>query len=34
MFLDLFSPIKLGSLTLNNRMVMAPLTRKQGLAVA
>ncbi|MGD9000670.1 MAG: hypothetical protein PVF75_09665, partial [Granulosicoccaceae bacterium] len=26
---DLFSPIKLGDLTLPNRMVMAPLTRNR-----
>ncbi|HEB82766.1 MAG TPA: alkene reductase [Gammaproteobacteria bacterium] len=27
---DLFSPVKLGNLTLNNRMVMAPMTRNRA----
>ncbi|MDI1308391.1 MAG: alkene reductase [Methylotenera sp.] len=30
MALDLFSPINLGSITLNNRVVMAPLTRNRA----
>lgn len=30
MALDLFSPVKLGSITLKNRMVMAPLTRNRA----
>ncbi|MDP2072335.1 alkene reductase [Methylotenera sp.] len=30
MALDLFSPVKLGSMSLNNRMVMAPLTRNRA----
>ncbi|MBC7786295.1 MAG: alkene reductase [Methylophilaceae bacterium] len=30
MALDLFSPVKLGSILLNNRMVMAPLTRNRS----
>lgn len=30
MALDLFSPVKLGSLSLQNRMVMAPLTRNRA----
>ncbi len=30
MALDLFSPLKLGSITLKNRMVMAPLTRNRA----
>ncbi len=30
MVLDLFSPVKLGSILLNNRMVMAPLTRNRS----
>jgi len=30
MALDLFSPVKLGSLALKNRMVMAPLTRNRA----
>ncbi|HSH53761.1 MAG TPA: alkene reductase [Methylotenera sp.] len=30
MALDLFSPTKLGSISLNNRMVMAPLTRNRA----
>lgn len=30
MALDLFSPVTLGSITLNNRMVMAPLTRNRA----
>ena len=27
---DLFSPVKLGALTLSNRIVMAPLTRSRA----
>ena len=30
MALDLFSPVKLGTINLNNRMVMAPLTRNRA----
>ncbi|MDP1766763.1 MAG: alkene reductase [Methylotenera sp.] len=30
MAIDLFSPVKLGSMSLNNRMVMAPLTRNRA----
>lgn len=30
MALDLFSPVKLGAISLNNRMVMAPLTRNRA----
>lgn len=30
MVVDLFSPVKLGSITLGNRMVMAPLTRNRA----
>ena len=30
MALDLFSPVKLGSIALKNRMVMAPLTRNRA----
>lgn len=30
MVVDLFSPVKLGSIALNNRMVMAPLTRNRA----
>ena len=30
MALDLFSPVKLGAISLSNRMVMAPLTRNRA----